>query len=175
MSGLIIFPACFAFGVNPSSGPGLVFVTLPNIFNAMPAGKIWVFSFYIFMAFAAFSTIIAVFENIISFAQDLWNWSRKKAALVNLVAIIILSLPCALGFNVLRSFAPLGAGTTILDLEDFIISNNILPLGSLIYILFCVSRYGWGWKNFIHETNLGTGLNFPQKTQLYLTFLLPSL
>jgi NSS family neurotransmitter:Na+ symporter len=173
MSGLIIFPACFAFGVNPGSGPGLVFVTLPNIFNVMPAGRIWGICFYIFMVFAAFSTVIAVFENIISFAKDLWNWSRKKAVLVNLAAIIILSLPCALGFNVLRCIAPLGAGTTILDLEDFIISNNILPLGSLVYVMFCVSRYGWGWKNFIHETNLGTGFHFPNKAKLYLTFLLP--
>jgi NSS family neurotransmitter:Na+ symporter len=173
MSGLIIFPACSAFGVNPDSGPGLIFVTLPNIFNVMPAGRIWGIFFYIFMVFAAFSTVIAVFENIIAFAKDLLNWSRKKAVLVNLVLIVILSLPCALCFNVLRGIAPLGAGTNILDLEDFIISNNILPLGSLFYILFCVSRYGWGWKNFIHETNLGTGIPFPNQAKFYLTFLLP--
>lgn len=173
ISGLIIFPACSAFGVNPGSGPGLVFVTLPNIFNAMPAGRIWGIFFYIFMVFAALSTVIAVFENIISFGMDLWNWSRKKAVLVNVIAIIILALPCALGFNVLRGITPLGAGTGILDLEDFIVSNNILPLGALIYVLFCVSRYGWGWPNFIQEANSGVGLRFPSKAQFYLSFILP--
>lgn len=173
MSGLIIFPACFAFGVNPGSGPSLVFVTLPNIFNAMPAGRLWGVFFYIFMVFAALSTVIAVFENIVSFAMDLFNWSRKKAVLVNALAVIVLSLPCALGFNVLRDFAPFGEGTAILDLEDFIISNNILPLGSLVYVLFCVSRYGWGWKNFIHEANLGSGVTFPRQARFYLTFFLP--
>lgn len=173
MSGLIIFPACFAFNVNPGSGPGLVFVTLPNIFNAMPGGQLWGVFFYIFMVFAALSTVIAVFENIVSFPMDLWNWSRKKAVLVSALAIIILSLPCALGFNVFKGFAPLGEGTVILDLEDFIVSNNILPLGSLVYVMFCVSRYGWGFKNFIHEANLGSGISFPRRMRVYLTFILP--
>jgi NSS family neurotransmitter:Na+ symporter len=172
-AGLIIFPACFAFGVNPGSGPGLVFITLPNIFNVMPAGQLWGIAFYVFMVFAALSTVIAVFENILSFGMDLFGWTRRKAVLINFFAIIILSLPCALGFNVWSGFAPLGEGTAILDLEDFIVSNNILPLGSLIYVLFCVSRYGWGWKNFVEEANTGEGIQFPEKTRFYLTYILP--
>ncbi|KUO60327.1 MAG: transporter [Gracilibacter sp. BRH_c7a] len=173
MAGFIIFPACFAFGVNPGSGPGLVFITLPNIFNSMPVGQLWGIAFYIFMVFAALSTVIAVFENIIAFGIDLWNWSRKKAALINFFAITILSIPCALGFNVWSDFAPLGEGTVILDLEDFIVSNNILLIGSLIYVLFCVSRYGWGWQSFIGEANAGTGIKVSQKTRFYLTYILP--
>ena len=169
-SGLIIFPACFSFGIQPDSGPGLVFITLPNIFNSMPAGQLWGVAFYIFMVFAALSTVVAVFENIISFAIDLLGWSRKKAAIVNLIAIIILSLPCALGFNVLSWIQPLGKGITILDLEDFIVSNNILPLGSLVYVAFCVSRYGWGWKNFVKEANAGKGIKLPEKTRFYITY-----
>lgn len=175
MSGLIIFPSCFSFGVNPGSGPGLVFVTLPNIFNAMPGGRIWGILFFVFMTFAALSTIIAVFENIVSFGIDRWDWTRKKSVLVNIVLIILLSLPCALGFNLLSGFAPLGAGTTILDLEDFIVSNNILPIGSLVYLLFCVTRYGWGWDNFIREANTGQGLKFPKWIRFYLTFILPAI
>lgn len=173
MAGLIIFPACFAFGVNPGSGPGLVFITLPNIFNSMPVGQLWGIAFYVFMVFAALSTVIAVFENIISFGIDLFSWSRKKAVLINFLAIIILSIPCALGFNVWSDFAPLGEGTVILDLEDFIVSNNILLLGSLVYVLFCVTRYGWGWENFIKEANTGVGIKIPQKTRFYLTYILP--
>ena len=137
MAGLVIFPACFAFGVDPGEGPGLVFITLPNIFNQMAGGQLWGTLFFIFMSFAALSTVIAVFENIISFAIDLWGWSRKKAVLVNLILILLLSMPCVLGFNVWSGFAPLGAGTNIQDLEDFLVSNNLLPLGSLIYLLFC--------------------------------------
>ena len=174
-AGLIIFPACFSFGVNPGSGPGLVFLTLPNIFNSMPLGQLWGVFFYIFMVFAALSTVIAVFENIISFAIDQFGCSRKKSVLVNAILVIILSLPCALGFNLWSGFAPMGEGSTILDLEDFIVSNNILPLGSLIYVLFCVSRYGWGWKNFIGEANSGAGAKLPQKTRFYLTWILPVL
>jgi NSS family neurotransmitter:Na+ symporter len=173
MAGLIIFPACFAFGVNPGSGPSLVFITLPNIFNNMPASQVWGIAFYIFMVFAALSTVIAVFENIISFGIDLFGWTRKKSVLINLVAIILLSLPCALGFNVWSDFAPLGEGTVILDLEDFIVSNNILLIGSLIYVLFCVTRYGWGWDNFIKEANTGKGVKVPQKTRFYMTYILP--
>ncbi|MGB4184134.1 MAG: sodium-dependent transporter, partial [Caldicoprobacterales bacterium] len=172
-SGLIIFPACFSFGIEPDSGPGLVFITLPNIFNAMPAGQLWGIAFYIFMVFAALSTVIAVFENIISFVIDLLGWSRKKAVLVNLVAVILLSIPCALGFNLLSGVQPLGQGSTILDLEDFIVSNNILPLGSLVYVAFCVSRYGWGWNNFIKEANAGKGIKFPEKIRFYVTYILP--
>ena len=173
LSGLVIFPACFAFGVDPGEGPGLVFVTLPNVFNQMPGGRLWGSLFFVFMSFAALSTVIAVFENIISFAIDLWGWSRKKAILVNLVAILVLSMPCVLGFNVLSSIQPLGAGTTIQDLEDFIISNNLLPIGSVLYLLFCTSRYGWGWKNFIAEADAGKGIQFPKWARFYVTYILP--
>ena len=173
LSGLVIFPACFAFGVVPGEGPGLVFVTLPNVFNQMPGGRLWGSLFFVFMSFAALSTVIAVFENIISFAIDLWGWSRKKAILVNLVVILVLSMPCVLGFNVLSSIQPLGAGTTIQDLEDFIISNNLLPIGSVLYLLFCTSRYGWGWKNFIAEADAGKGIHFPKWARFYVTYILP--
>ena len=173
MAGLVIFPACFAFGVDPGEGPGLVFVTLPNIFNQMTGGRFWGTLFFIFMSFAALSTIIAVFENIISFGIDLWGWSRKKSVLVNLVLILILSMPCVLGFNLWSGFAPLGAGSTIQDLEDFIVSNNLLPLGSLAYLLFCTSRYGWGWDKFIGEADAGNGIKFPKWTRFYVSFILP--
>lgn len=175
LSGLIIFPACFAFGISPDQGPGLVFITLPNVFNQMPAGRIWGTLFFIFLSFAAISTVIAVFQNIIAFAEDLWGWSLKKAIVVNLILIIILSLPCVLGFNVWSGFEPFGSGTTIQDLEDFIVSNTLLPLGSLVYLLFCVSRYGWGWDNFIKEANTGKGLKFPTQkwVRIYVTYILP--
>ena len=172
MSGLIIFPACSAFGVAPDSGPNLIFVTLPNIFNEMAMGRVWGALFFVFMAFAALSTVIAVFENILSFAMDKWGWSRKKAVAVNTPLIILLSFPCLLGFNVLSGVQPLGG--TIMDLEDFIVSNNLLPLGSLVYLLFCVSPWaGWGWKNFIAEANTGSGLKFPTGVRFYVTWLLP--
>ena len=173
MSGLVIFPACFAFGVDPGEGPGLVFVTLPNVFNQMPGGRLWGSLFFVFMSFAALSTVIAVFENIISFAIDLWGWSRRKAILVNLVLILVLSMPCVLGFNVWSAIQPLGTGTTIQDLEDFIISNNLLPIGSVLYLLFCTSRYGWGWKNFIAEADEGKGVKFPKWARFYVTYILP--
>ena len=172
-AGLIIIPACFAYGIEPGAGPGLIFQTLPNLFNAMLGGRIWGALFFVFMIFAAVSTVVAVFENIISFAMDK-GMSRKKACLVNFFAVIILSLPCALGFNVLSFITPLGAGTGILDLEDFIVSNNILPLGSLIYVLFCTSKkYGWGWDNFINEANEGKGLKFPVALKVYAKYILP--
>ncbi len=173
MSGLIIFPACFAFNVNPGQGPGLVFVTLPNIFNVMAGGRIWGTLFFVFMSFAALSTVVAVFENIIAFAMDLLGWSRKKAVWVNFFAIILLSLPCVLGFSVWSGFEPFGAGSNILDLEDFIVSNNLLPLGSLVYLLFCITRYGWGWDNFIEEANAGKGMRFPKWARVYLKYILP--
>jgi len=173
IAGLIIFPACFSFNVDPGQGPGLVFVTLPNIFNSMVGGRIWGSLFFIFMCFAAYSTVIAVFENIIAFAMDLWGWSRKKAAFINMFLLIVLSMPCVLGFNVLSGFQPLGAGTNILDLEDFIISYNLLPLGSLIYLLFCVSRYGWGFENYLKEANTGEGIKMPRWLRWYLTWILP--
>ena len=172
-AGLIIFPACFAFGVSPDSGPNLIFVTLPNIFNHMPLGRLWGSLFFVFMAFAAFSTVLAVFENIISCGMDMTGASRKKVAGVNIVLVILLSLPCALGYNVLSGFQPFGEGTTILDLEDFLVSNIWLPLGSLVYLLFCPSRYGWGWKNFKEEANLGKGLKVRNWMRLYVTYALP--
>lgn len=173
MAGLIIFPACFSFGVNPGEGPGLVFVTLPNIFGGMAGGRIWGALFFVFMSFAAMSTVIAVFENIVSFGMDLWGWTRKKAVGINLGVIIILSLPCVLGFNLLSGFAPLGAGSTVLDLEDFIVSNNLLPIGSLVYLLFCTSRCGWGWDKFTQEANTGKGVKYPKWVRVYVTYILP--
>lgn len=173
MAGMIIFPACFSFGVDQTQGVGLVFVTLPNVFNQMTGGRFWGSLFFVFMTFAALSTIIAVFENILSFAMDLWGWTRKKAVVINGIAIIILSMPCVLGFNLWSDVAPFGTGSTIQDLEDFIISNNLLPLGSLVYLLFCVTRYGWGWKNFIEEADSGNGLHFPKWSRAYVTFVLP--
>ncbi len=175
MAGMIIFPACFSFGVDQTQGVGLVFVTLPNVFNQMAGGRFWGALFFIFMSFAALSTIIAVFENILSFAMDIWGWSRKKAVLINGVAILILSMPCVLGFNIWSNIQPFGPGSTIQDLEDFIISNNLLPLGSLVYLLFCVTRYGWGWKNFISEADAGNGMKFPKWAKPYLTFVLPAI
>ena len=175
VAGLIIFPACFAFGIEPDSGPNLIFITLPNMFNNMPAGRIWGALFFIFMAFAAFSTVLAVFENIISSSMDMFNCSRKKACAVNIVLIIILSLPCVLGFNVLSSIQPLGEGSTIMDFEDFLVSNLLLPLGSLVYLVFCVSRYGWGWDNYIKEANTGSGAKIPKWCRFYLTFIVPLL
>lgn len=173
MAGLVIFPACFAFGVNPGQGPGLVFVTLPNVFREMPAGRVWGALFFLFMTFAALSTVIAVFQNIIQYALDLWNWPLKKSVLVNGVLLILLSVPCVLGMTDWAGFTV--GGKNIMDLEDFIVSNNLLPLGSLVYLLFCVTRYGWGWDNFIAEANAGKGLKFPAAkwARFYLTFILP--
>lgn len=144
MAGLIIFPACFAYNIEPGQGPSLIFITLPNVFNNMPGGRFWGTLFFLFMSFAAASTVIAVFQNIVSFATDLTGCSVKKAVVVNMIAVTLLSLPCVLGFNVWSNVTPFGPGSTILDLEDFIVSNNLLPLGSLVYLLFCTSRYGWG-------------------------------
>ncbi len=175
VAGLIIFPACSSFGVDVGSGPKLVFVTLPNIFNSMAGGRIWGALFFLFMTFAALTTIIAVFENIVSFGMDLFHWSRKKSVTINIVVVILLSLPCALGFSLLSGFQPLGAGTSILDLEDFIVSNNLLPIGSLIFLLFCTRKSGWGWENFIEEANQGKGWKFPKWARFYVTWILPIL
>ena len=173
LAGLIIFPSCFAFGVDPGQGPGLVFITLPNIFNQMVGGRIFGVLFFVFMTFAAQSTLIAVFENIISFSMDLFGTSRKKTVLINGIAIILLSLPCVFGFNIWSGFQPMGAGSTIQDLEDFIVSNNLLPLGSMVYLLFCTSRYGWGWKNFLAEADTGKGVKFPAWARVYVSYILP--
>ena len=170
VAGLIIFPACFAFDVNPGEGVGLVFLTLPNVFNQMPLGNLWGGLFFLFMSFAALSTIIAVFENIIAFAMDM-GWTRKKAIAFNGTALIVLSMPCILGFSLWSGFTtPVG---DIQGLEDFIVSNNLLPLGSLVYLLFCVSKGGWGWDAFLEEADAGRGLGFPKWSRFYVTWILP--
>ena len=173
VSGLIIFPACFAYHVEPNSGPSLIFITLPNIFNHMPLGRLWGSLFFVFMSFAAFSTVLAVFENIMACTMDLFSVSRKQAALINVVLVFLLSLPCALGFNVLSGIHPLGAGTNFMDLEDFLVSNIILPGGSFIFVLFCTRRYGWGWEHFKKEANTGKGLKIIDGMRFYMTWILP--
>lgn len=175
VSGLIIFPSCFAFTISPDMGPSLIFITLPNIFNHMAGGRIWGTLFFIFMTFAAFSTILAVFENIISCGMDLFGWSRKKSCMINLAALIALSLPCVFGYNIWSAIQPLGEGSTILDLEDFMVSNVLLPLGSLVYLLFCVTRFGWGFENYLKETNTGEGMKMPKWIRIYVTYILPIL
>ncbi len=172
-SGLIIFPACFAYGVQPDSGPPLIFITLPNIFNNMPLGRLWGSLFFLFMSFAAFSTVFAVFENIIACTMDQFKLSRKKACLINCILMLVLCLPCIFGFNLLSGFAPFGEGTTVLDLEDFIVSNILLPLGSLTFVLFCTTRYGWGFKKYQEEANQGKGLKVKNWMKPYMTFVLP--
>lgn len=175
MAGFIIIPACFSFGVQPDSGPSLLFITLPNLFNNMPGGRIWGTLFFVFMSFAALSTIIAVFENIIATYMDMSGWSRKKAVGVNFVLITALSVPAILGFNLLSGFQPLGEGSTIMDLEDFLVSSNLLPLGSLVFVMFCVRKNGWGFENFIKEANTGNGIKFPKGTfiRIYMQYILP--
>ena len=178
IAGLIVIPAMFAFPVDGGAvgGPGLIFQTLPNVFNNMPLGQLWGSLFFLFMIFAAMSTVTAVFENIISFGMDKWGWSRRKSCLINLCLMLVLALPCAFGFNILSGVQPMGAGSVIMDLEDFIVSNNILPLGSLIYVLFCVlDRKGWGWNQFLTEANLGKGLKMPNKLKFYCKYVLPIL
>ena len=173
MSGLIIFPACFAFGVDAGAGPGLIFVTLPNIFNTLDGGRIWGSLFFLFLSFAAMSTVIAVFENIMAFTMEQWKWSRKKASILNGILLFFLSLPCALGFNILKGIQPLGEGTGIIDLEDFIVGNNLLPLGCLLFALFCSYKIGWGWDKFVAEANEGRGMRFPVKIKFYVKYILP--
>ena len=170
-SGLIIFPACFAYGVQPDSGPGLIFITLPNIFNQL--GRLWGSLFFVFMTFAAFSTVLAVFENIMAMCMDQFGWTRKQSGLYNAIAMTILSLPCALGFNVWSFIQPLGEGSSVLDFEDLIVSNYILPIGAFIFVLFCTTRYGWGWDNFVKEADEGNGLKVQKWMRPYMTFILP--
>ena len=172
-SGLIIFPACFAYGVEVDSGPSLIFKTLPNVFNDMPLGRLWGSLFFVFMSFAALSTIFTVFESIIACTMDLFAWSRKKACIINGILMLVLSLPCALGFNVLDFIKPFGDGSTIMDLEDFLVTNLLLPIGSLIFVLFCVSKKGWGWDNFIKEANEGKGLKVKNFMKYYCMFVIP--
>ena len=174
VSGLIIFPACFSFGVQPDQGPALIFVTLPNVFVNMTGGRIWGTLFFLFMVFASFSTVLAVFENLLSFCIDTFGISRKKAVILNCVFILIASLPALLGYNLLSDVHLIG-GRDILDTEDFIVSNLLLPAGSLIYLLFCVTRFGWGFDNYIKEVNTGTGIKLGRWMKPYLQFVLPVL
>lgn len=174
MAGFIIIPACFAYGVKPDAGPSLLFITLPNVFMHMEGGRIWGICFFVFMSFAALSTIIAVFENIIAFYMDEYGWDRKKAVIINLFLIPVLSLPAVLGYNVLSGFQPLGAGTTIMDLEDFLVSYNLLPLGSIFYVLFCARKNGWGFDAFLNEVNTGVGKKISSKLRLYFSYILPA-
>ncbi len=171
-AGLIVIPSCFAYDVTPDAGPGLVFITLPNVFASMPAGRLWGSLFFVFLSVAALSTVIAVFENIIGFCMDLWKMSRKKAVIINIFVVSAGSVPCVLGFNLWSGFHPFGPESNIMDLEDFIVSNNMLPLGALVFVLFCCSRYGWRWENFIREANTGSGLKFPLP-KVYMQIVLP--
>ena len=175
VSGLIIFPACFAYGIDPGAGPELIFITLPNVFGGMAGGRFWGSLFFLFMTFASFSTIIAVFENIIACCMDKWNWSRKKSSLINGIILLVTSMPCVLGFNVWNSFQPRGAGSTVLDLEDFIVSNLMLPLGSLIFVLFCTTKWGWGFDKYLEECNTGKGIKFPKALRAYVSYFIPCL
>ena len=174
MAGLIIFPACFSYGVEAGAGPKLIFITLPNVFVNMAGGRVWGALFFLFMTFASFSTVIAVFENIMSFCMDMFGWSRNKAALINCIIILIASMPCVLGYNVWSNLHLIG-GRDVLDSEDFIVSNLLLPIGSLIYLLFCVSKWGWGFDNYLEEANTGEGLKIAKKLKPYFQFVLPVL
>ncbi|SKB45126.1 neurotransmitter:Na+ symporter, NSS family [Lachnospiraceae bacterium] len=175
MAGFIIIPACFAYGIEPDAGPSLIFLTIPNLFTMMPGGRIWGALFFCFLSFAALSTVVAVFENIIAFDMDLFGWSRRKSVVISAVLIILLSIPCVLGYNVWSGFEPLGAGSAVLDLEDFIVSNNLLPLGSLAFVLFCTMKTGWGWDGFIREADAGDGIKFPTGLKNYVSFVLPAI
>lgn len=174
MAGLIIFPACFSYNVEVNAGPSLIFITLPNIFINMSGGRIWGSLFFLFMTFASFSTVIAVFENIMSFCMDMFGWSRNKAALINCIVILIASLPCVLGYNVWSNLHLIG-GRDVLDSEDFIVSNLLLPIGSLIYLLFCVTKWGWGFEKYCEEANTGDGIKISKKLKPYFQFILPIL
>ena len=173
MSGLIIFPACFSYGIEPDEGPALIFITLPNVFVDMPGGRIWGTLFFLLMTFASFSTIIAVFENIVAFCEESFSISRRRSAGINCIAMLLLSLPCVLGFNA-WSGLNIG-GKNVLDMEDYIVSNLLLPLGSLVFLLFCVTKWGWGFDNYFEECNSGSGLRFPRILKPFLQFVLPLL
>ena len=172
-AGLVIFPACSAYGVEAGSGPSLVFETLPNIFNHLPGGRLWGSLFFVFMSFAALSTVFAVFENIVACLRDLLGWSRRKTCLVSCLCLMVLSMPCVLGFNLLSFITPFGEGSSIMDLEDFAVNNLLLPLGSLIFVLFCVHKRGWGWDQFLAEANTGKGLKVASWMRFYMTWILP--
>jgi len=172
-AGLIIIPACFAYGVEAGQGPGLIFVTLPNVFNHMPCGRLWGALFFLFMSFAALSTVLAVFETIVACLRDYTGWSRRKSCGLVMAAMPVLSLPCVLGFNAWSSFAPFGKGSGVLDLEDFIVSDLLLPLGALAFALYCCHKYGWGWQKFVEEANAGEGLKIPAALRVYCAYILP--
>lgn len=173
VAGIIIIPSCFAYGVRPDAGPSLLFITLPNVFNHMSGGRIWATLFFVFMTFAALSTIIAVFENIIAITMEIWNISRKKAVVINMILVTLLSQPAVLGYNLLSGISPLGAGTSIMDFEDFLVSYNILPLGGLVFVLFCTRKNGWDFKNFRAEVNTGKGFSLPKWIKYYMAYGLP--
>ena len=173
-AGLIIIPACFAYGVHPDQGPGLIFTTLPNVFNDMPLGRLWGSLFFVFMSCAALTTVIAVFENIIACLIDYFNWSRRTAAIFTGTLLYFLALPCIFGFNAWSAFHPLGGTSCVLDLEDFLVSNLILPLGGIAFALYCSHRFGWGWKNFLAEANAGRGPKFPNAFRIYCAYILPT-
>lgn len=173
MAGLIIFPTAAAFGVDAGAGPGLVFITLPNLFNAMAGGQIWSFLFFLLLALAAMTTAVAVFENLTAYAMDQWGWTRKKTVVIEGSAVFLLSLPCVLGFNVWSSLQPLGEGSAMIDLWDFVVSFLLLPIGSLIFALFCAHKFGWGWDNFVKEANEGVGMRFPSGLRFYCGVILP--
>ena len=174
-AGFIIIPACFAYGVEVGAGPSLIFITIPNLFTQMPGGRWWGAVVFIFLTFAALSTVVAVFENIIAFFMDRFDWDRRKSTLISGGLITVLSLPCVFGYNIWSGIQLLGEGSTVLDFEDFIVSNNLLPLGSLAFILFCTAKNGWGFENFTAEVNAGKGWKLPANafTKFYLTWLLP--
>ncbi|MCQ6963229.1 sodium-dependent transporter [Methanolobus chelungpuianus] len=173
LAGLVIIPAAFAFSIDAGSGPGLIFVTLPNIFNQIVGGQLWGALFFLFLSLAAMTTVIAIFENLMAFTIDEWGWTRKKAALLNGVGVFLLSLPCALSFGTLSRIEPLGPGTGILDLEDFIFTNNLLPIGAISFVLFCAYNFGWGWDKFTEEANAGEGIRFPRWIRPYIVYVLP--
>ena len=175
VAGIMIFPCCFSFGVDPGSGPGLIFISLPNTFAQMAGGRYWGIFFFIFLAIAAFTTVIAVFENLIAYLMDQFKFKRVTASFITGAAVALCAIPCALGFNLWSKFQPLGKGSTILDLEDFIVSQNLLPLGAFFIWFFCVTKYAWGWKNFIAESDTGQGIKFPQKSYFYIKYILPVL
>ena len=173
LSGLVIFPASFAFGVNPGEGPGLAFVTLPNIFNSMPLSRLWGLLFFVFLSMAALTTVITVFENLIAFTMSEFNLKRNISSVIVGIVVFVLGSTTALGFNVLSFIQPMGKGTSFLDLYDFIVTYNLVELGGVYIIIFCVSKYGWGWDNFIKEADMGMGVKFPQFTRFYITYILP--
>lgn len=175
MAGIIIIPSCFAYDIAPDAGPNLLFVTLPNVFNHMAGGRIWALCFFVFMSFAALSTVIAVFENIVKMTDEMTNWGRKKSVGINIIGVSVLSIPAVLGWNVLSDIKPMGTGSTIMDLEDFLVSYNILPLGSLVAVLFCVKKNGWGWSNFTEEVNEGKGMKLSNKLRWYVTYVIPAI